>query len=255
MFPHYLPLKLLADLFHSSAPVDGQPTNPIASVETLAFRRLNELNEHFGGIVHDLERDQLHCQQTCVEWVGCALRVFTVQPFWVKQLMEAEREEVAQSETTQLVEVDEQPVMGGGQLTLEDGRLSIKAQNVKVHIEVDEHPQPDRSDSLEEVPPENVAGDEAEKAVKDPAVTNQLLDYYENLLLCELDYEKMIGDFAMQMKSVRLIYSTILMKLTRLLDFVKLSFLNVGSGCLNSASLRRVKMLLRTSKKYYKPLK
>ncbi|KAF8564131.1 hypothetical protein P879_07590, partial [Paragonimus westermani] len=200
----------------SSAPVDAQPTHPIASVETLAFRRLNELNEHFEGIVHDLERDQLHCQQTCVEWVGCALRVFTVQPFWVKQLIEAERDEVAQNETTQLVEIDEQPVMGRGQVTLEDGRLSIKTQNVKVLIEVDENPQPDRSDSLEEVQPENVAGDEAEKAAKDPAVTNQLLDYYENLLLCELDYEKMIGDFAMQMKSVRLIYSTILMKLTRL---------------------------------------
>ncbi|KAF6768908.1 hypothetical protein AHF37_12795 [Paragonimus kellicotti] len=193
-FLQYLSSKLFTDLFLSSTLVDDQQTHPIALVETLAFQRLNELNEHFDGIVHDLERDRLHCQQTCVEWVACALRVFTVKPFWVKQLIEAERDEVAQNETTQLVEVDEQPIIELGQVTSGDGRLSTEAQNVEVLVKVDEQPQPDRSDSLEET-------------TKDPAVTNQLLEYYENLLLCELDYERMIGDFAMQMKSVRLIYS------------------------------------------------
>ncbi|KAF7253000.1 hypothetical protein EG68_08542 [Paragonimus skrjabini miyazakii] len=195
---------------------DGQPPHPIASVESLSFRRLNELNEHFEEIVYDLERDRLHCQQTCVEWVASALRVFTVKPFWVRQLIEAERDEVAQNETTQLVEVDEQVVMESGQVVLKDCLISTEAPNVKVLIEVDKQPQPDRSDSLDEVRPQSSIADNAEKAAKDPAVTNQLVEYYEHLYLCELDYERMIGDFAMQMKSIRLIYSTILTKLTRL---------------------------------------
>ncbi|KAF5403270.1 hypothetical protein PHET_02892 [Paragonimus heterotremus] len=200
-----------------SVPVDGQQPHPIASVETLAFRRMNELNGHFEGIVHDLERDRLQCQETCIEWVACALRVFTVKPFWVKQLIEAERDEVALNEIAQLMEVDEQPVMESDQMTLEDGRLSTEAPTAKVLIDVNEQPQPDRSDSLDEVRLQSGTGDDAERTGKDPAVTNQLLEYYENLFSCELDYERMIGDFAVQMKSIRLTYSTILTKLIRLL--------------------------------------